>query len=65
MAEAGAVAEEAHDRKLLKSLGVCQREGIQFVPLAWESTGSATQTVHEQSGSGLRWKVLVVGTLRI
>ena len=47
MAEAGVVAEEAHDRKLLKSLGVCQREGIHFVPLAWESTGGATQTVHE------------------
>ena len=45
--EAGVVAEEAHDRKLLKSLGVCQREGIHFVPLAWESTGGATQTVHE------------------
>src|SRR6185312_7573364 len=42
-----ALAEEAHDRKLLKSLGVCQREGIHFVPLAWESTGGATQTVHE------------------
>ena len=47
MTEAGVVAEEAHDRKLLKSLGVCQREGIHFVPLAWESTGGATDTVHE------------------
>ena len=26
---------------------MCQREGIHFVPLAWESTGGATQTVHE------------------
>ena len=41
------VAEEAHDRKLLKSLEVCQKEGIHFVPLAWESTGGATETVHE------------------
>ena len=38
-------AEEAHDRKLLKE--VCQKEGIHFVPLAWESTGGATETVHE------------------
>ena len=44
MAEAGVVAEEAHD---MKSLEVCQREGIHFVPLAWESTGGATQTLHE------------------
>ena len=41
------VAEEAHDRKLKKSLEVCQKEGIHFVPLAWESTGGATETVHE------------------
>ena len=27
-------AEEAHDRKLLKSLELCQKEGIHFVPLA-------------------------------
>ena len=47
MEEAGMVAEEAHDRKLLKSLEVCQKEGIHFVPLAWESTGGATKTVHE------------------
>ena len=47
MTEAGVVAGEAHDRKLLKSLEVCQREGIHFVPLAWESTGGATETVHE------------------
>ena len=43
------VAEEAHDRKLLKSLEVCQKEGIHFVPLAWESTGGATETVHDCS----------------
>jgi hypothetical protein len=47
MEEAGVVAEEAHDRKLKKSLEVCQKEGIHFVPLAWESTGGATETVHE------------------
>jgi hypothetical protein len=47
MEEAGVVAEEAHDRKLLKSLEVCEKEGIHFVPLAWESTGGATETVHE------------------
>jgi hypothetical protein len=32
--EAGVVAQEAHDRKLLKSLAVCEKEGIHFVPLA-------------------------------
>ena len=47
MKEAGVVAEEAHDRKLQKSLKVCESEGIHFVPLAWESTGGATETVHE------------------
>ena len=47
MGEAGVVAEETHDRKLKKSLEVCQKEGIHFVPLAWESTGGATETVHE------------------
>ena len=26
------VAEEAHDRKLQKSLKVCEEEGIHFVP---------------------------------
>ena len=41
MTKAGVVAEEAHDRKLLKSLVVCQ---------AWESTGGATETVHETIG---------------
>ena len=35
MEEAGVVAQEAHDRKLLKSLEVCKAEGIQFIPLAW------------------------------
>ena len=45
--EAGVVAEEAHDRKLQKSLAVCVEQGIHFVPLAWESTGGATATVHE------------------
>jgi len=46
MEEAGVVAQEAHDRKLLKSLEVCKAEGIQFIPLAWESLGGATETVH-------------------
>ena len=44
--EAGTVAQDAHDKKLLKSLEVCKKEGIHFVPLAWESTGGATDTVH-------------------
>ena len=40
------VAQEAHDKKLQKSLAICQEEGIHFVPLAWESLGGATDTVH-------------------
>ena len=47
MEEPGVVAEEAHDKKLQKSLAVCVEQGIHFVPLAWESTGGATETVHE------------------
>jgi hypothetical protein len=47
MEEGGVAAADAHDRKLLKSLEVCEKEGIHFVPLAWESTGGATETVHE------------------
>jgi hypothetical protein len=47
MEEARVVAEEAHDKKLQKSLAMCEKEGIHFVPLAWESTGGATETVHE------------------
>ena len=38
--EAGTVIQDAHDTKLLKSLEVCKKEGIHFVPLAWESTGA-------------------------
>ena len=37
MEEAGVAAEEAHDRKLLESLELCQNEGIYFVPLAWDN----------------------------
>ena len=46
MSGAGVAAQEAHDRKLLKSLEVCKAEGLHFVPLAWESTGGATDSVH-------------------
>ena len=47
MEEAGVASQEAHDRKLIKSLKVCKDEGIHFVPMAWKSTGGATETVHE------------------
>jgi hypothetical protein len=46
MVEAGVAAQDAHDKKLQKSLAVCREEGIHFVPLAWESLGGATDTVH-------------------
>jgi len=32
MEEAGVVAEDAHDGKLQKSLEMCEKEGINFVP---------------------------------
>ena len=32
-------AQDAHDKKLQKSLQICEKEGIHFVPLAWESLG--------------------------
>jgi ubiquitin carboxyl-terminal hydrolase 44/49 len=47
LGEAGVAAQEAHDRKLQKALSECKEEGLEFVPLAWESTGGATETVHE------------------
>jgi hypothetical protein len=47
MDDAGVAAQEAHDRKHQKALEVCKEEGLHFVPLAWESTGGATETVHE------------------
>ena len=47
MEEAGVAAQDAHDRKLQKSLAICDREGLHFVPLAWESLGGATETVHD------------------
>jgi len=46
MDEAGVVAQDAHDRKLQKSLELCREEKIHFVPLAWETLGGATDTVH-------------------
>ena len=65
MEEAGVVAEEAHDKKLQKSLEVCQKEGIHFVPLAWESTGGATETVHETVRKWTELEGARGGTLRI
>ena len=55
MEEAGVAAQDAHDKKLQKSLALCDREGLHFVPLAWESLGGATETVHDTLG---RWTEL-------
>ena len=54
-------AQDAHDRKLQKSLAVCRKEGIQFVPLAWESLGGATETVHETLS---RWTDMPTALIR-
>ena len=48
-------AQDAHDKKLQKSLALCDKEGLHFVPLAWESLGGATETVHDTLG---RWTEL-------
>ena len=50
MEEAGVAAQDAHDKKLQKSLALCDKEGLHFVPLAWESLGGATETVHDTLG---------------
>ena len=42
----GYVAEQAHQRKLARSFEVCRSQNVRFVPLAWESTGGATDQVH-------------------
>ena len=47
MEEAGVAAQDAHDNKLQKSLEICAKEGLHFVPLAWEALGGATETVHD------------------
>ena len=58
MEEAGVVAEEGHDRKLKKSLDLCQREGIHFVPLAWESTKEVQlRRCTRLFASGPSWRV--------
>jgi hypothetical protein len=44
--EAGVAAQAAHNRKLEKTLEDCKKEGLHFVPLAWESTGGAAEAVH-------------------
>ena len=46
MEEGGVAAQDAHDKKI-QSVAVCAREGLHFVPLAWESLGGATEAVHE------------------
>jgi hypothetical protein len=52
---AGWAAQEAHDKKLQKHLEDCKNDGLQFVPLAWESTGGATETVH---ATLMKWTAL-------
>ena len=54
MSEAGVAAEEAHDNKLKKHLEDCKKEGLQFVPLAWESTGrDRAQDARQVDGLGI------------
>ena len=47
MEEGGVAAGEAHDKKLRKHLDNCVKEKVEFIPLAWESTGGTTETVSE------------------
>ena len=64
MEEAGVVAEDAHDRKLQKSLALCEKEGIHFVPLAWSRREAQRRLCTRLFTSGLSWRVLEVVTLR-
>jgi hypothetical protein len=58
MTEAGVVANDAHDRKLMKSLGVCR--GRAFTLCHWLGSRLEVPPTQymRQSGSGPRWKVL-------
>ena len=65
MKEAGVAAEEAHDRKLLKSLEVCQRKA--FTLYLWRGSQQEAQLrpCMRLFASGLSWRELVEAILRI
>src|SRR5690348_6217067 len=42
----GHVAGVGHDPKLAKYLRCCHAVNVDFTPLAWETSGGATDTVH-------------------
>ena len=65
MEEGGVAAEEAHDRKLLKSLEVCEKEGIHLVPWLGSRLGELLRLCARLLASGRSWRVLEVVTLRI
>jgi hypothetical protein len=45
-ASSGYVAQVGHDAKLTKYLELCDAVNMEFFPLAWETTGGATDVVH-------------------
>ena len=49
----GYVANMAHSGKLHKYLSVCHAANLDFVPLAWETTGGAHAVVHSTLGNWL------------
>ena len=65
MEEAGVVAEDAHDRKLQKSLEMCEKEGITLCPWPGSRQGAQLRRYTRLFASGPSWKVLEVVTLRI
>ena len=42
----GYAARSAHDAKIAKYDAICEDANVKFFPLAWETTGGATTTVH-------------------
>jgi hypothetical protein len=57
MEEAGVAAEDAHDRKLQKSLKVCEGEGIHFVHWLGNRQEAPLKQFMRRFASGPIWKV--------
>ena len=63
MEEAAVVAEEAHDRKLLKSLELCQKEEFTLYPWPGSQQEAQLRPCMRLFASGLSWRELVEAIL--
>ena len=61
--EAGVAAQAAHNRKLEKTLEDCKKEGLHFVPLAWESMAALLRRCTQPFASGRTSKLRGEATL--